>query len=72
MNAKINIDTMHKIHKFVGICTKIDCKVDLVDGNGYRVSAKSLIGAIATMDWTQVFVVCDRDIYSYIQEFIAE
>ena len=72
MKAKINIDTLSKINTFVTICSRLDCKIDLIDGHGYRVSAKSLMGAIATMDWSQVFVECDKDIYSYITEFVTE
>ncbi len=72
MRAKINIDTLQKINYFVNICSQIDCRVNLIDGCGYCVSAKSLIGAIATMDWSQVFVECERDIYLYIREFITE
>lgn len=72
MKVKINIDTLSKINTFVSICSRLDCKIDLIDGHGYRVSAKSLMGAIATMDWSQVFVECDKDIYSHITEFIAE
>ena len=72
MNAKVNLDTMSKINTFVSICSRLDCRVDLIDGNGYRVSAKSLMGAIATMDWNQVFIECDKDIYAYVQDFLAE
>ena len=72
MNAKVNLDTMSKINAFVGICSRLDCKVDLIDGNGYRVSAKSLVGALATMDWNQVFIECEKDIYAYVQEFLAD
>jgi hypothetical protein len=72
MKERVNLDTMSKINAFVTICSRLDCKVDLIDGNGYRVSAKSLIGALATMDWNQVFIECERDIYAYVQEFLAE
>lgn len=70
MKAKINLDTMSKINAFVSICSGLDCKVDLIDGSGYRVSAKSLMGAIAATDWSEVFVECENDIYSHIREFI--
>ncbi len=70
MRAKINIDTLSKINKFVSICSTLDGKINLIDGQGYCVSAKSLLGVIATMDWSQVFVESERDIYSQIQEFI--
>ena len=72
MKAKINIDTLSKINSFVAICSKLDCKVDLVDGNGYRVSAKSLMGAVATMDWNEVYAECERDIYAEIREFVVD
>ncbi len=72
MKAKINIDTLSKINSFVNICARLDGKIDLVDGSGYCVSAKSLVGAIATMDWTQVFVESEKDIYLHIQDFIEE
>lgn len=71
MRVKINIDTLSKIHAFVGKCANLDCQVNLIDGSGYKVSAKSLVGAIATMDWNQVFVECDKDIYTTIQEFVV-
>jgi len=71
MRTKINIDTLSKINAFVGICSTLDCRVDLTDGSGYRVSANSLLGAIATMDWSQVFVESEKDIYSHIQRFVV-
>ena len=72
MKAKINLDTMSKINAFVSICSGLDCKVDLIDGSGYRVSAKSLMGAIAATDWTEIFVECENDIYSHIWEFLED
>ena len=72
MRTKINIDTLSKINAFVAICSKLDCKVDLVDGGGYRVSAKSLMGAVATMDWNEVYAECERDIYAEIREFVVD
>lgn len=72
MKLEINLDTMSKINRFVSICAGLDCKVDLIDGEGYRVSAKSLVGALATVDWSHVFVECERDIYSYIKDFLTE
>ena len=70
MKVRINIDTLSKVNKFVGICAKLGGKIDLVDGEGYRVSAKSLIGAMATMDWNCVYVESERDIYAHIREFV--
>ena len=72
MKAKINIDTFSKINALVAVCSGIADKVNLVDGNGYCVSAKSILGAVATMDWSEVFVECDRDIYMLIRDFVVE
>lgn len=72
MKARINIDTLSKINSFVAICSQLDCKVDLIDGEGYCVSAKSLMGAVATMDWNNVYVESERDIYTDIREFVVE
>ena len=72
MKHEINLDTMSKINKFVAICSRLNCRIDLIDGNGYRISAKSLVGVLATVDWSQVFVVCEEDIYSHIKDFIVE
>ena len=72
MRVKINIDTLSKINKLVSICTELGGKIDLVDGEGYRASAKSLIGAIATMDWNSVYVESEKDIYTHIREFVED
>ena len=72
MRAKINLDTMSRINKFVAICSKLNHKVNLIDGEQYCVSAKSLIGVVATLDWSEVYVECDHDIRSHIEEFLAE
>jgi hypothetical protein len=72
MKAKINIDTMSRINKFVAICSKLNYKINLIDGEQYCVSAQSIIGAIATLDWSEVYVECAHDIRSHIEEFLAE
>lgn len=69
MKAKINIDTVSAINKFVNICSTLKCPVHLTDGSQYTVLAKSLLGAIATTDWSEVYVVCEQDIRSHIEEF---
>ena len=72
MKAKIYLDTRGSIMKFVNICSKFEEPVYLQDGENFCVSAKSLLGAIATMDWSEVYVVCDKDIRTSISEFLAD
>lgn len=69
MKVKVNLDTFSACQKFVDICSKHDADIHLTDGNHYRVSAKSLLGAMASFDWTEVWVESDTDFYCDIQEF---
>jgi hypothetical protein len=71
MKHKIRLDTLSDINRFVSICSQFTHKIDLIDGDSYRVSAKSLIGAVATMDWSEVYVECEHDIYSHIADFVV-
>lgn len=71
MKVKINIDTMSKINAFVAICTRLGGKIKLTDGQDYCVNARSLLGILATADWSEVYVESEEDIYQYIQEFVV-
>ena len=70
MKAKVRLDTQKDIVKFVNIASKIQTPVYLTDGNNFTVSAKSLLGAIYTMEWEEIYLVCDgehyHDFYAYI------
>lgn len=73
---KINIDTGAKIQKFVDIINKnnIDAVLETTtsDGEDYRVNARSVLGALATMEWANgVWVRSKEDIYSLIEEFVV-
>lgn len=72
MKAKVNLETGSSIQHFVDICSRIPEKVFLVDGDNFCVSAKSLLGAVATMDWTEVYVVCKKDIRASIMDYLAD
>lgn len=70
MKVRIRLDTQSDVAKFVNIATKIDVPVHLTDGTHFKVSGKSLLGAIYTMEWDKVFCECDKDIYSLINDFV--
>lgn len=71
MKAKINLDTMTDIQRFVNAVSNVEEDVVLKDSIGHCVSAKSLIGAIYSMEWTDVYVYCDKDIAGLILEWIV-
>lgn len=69
MKAKVNLETMSNINEFVAIASTINEPVYLV-GDNVRVSAKSLLGALYTMEWQEVWCECEVDIYNKIAKFV--
>lgn len=71
MKVKVSLDTIAQVNKFVGITSQIDAPIYLVS-DGFKVSAKSLLGALYTMEWSEVWCECDEDIYSQIAQFVIQ
>lgn len=72
MKVKIMLETLSDIREFVSIASAIDACVHLTDGNRLTVSAKSILGAIYSMEWGNIYCTCDKDIYMAIRKFVAE
>ena len=70
MRVKIRLDTMGDIQSFVAAATAVPERVSLEDNNGNRVCAKSLLGAIYTMEWDEIYCYCDRDISGHLAKWI--
>ena len=70
MQVKVELDTMTDITEFVNIVSTVPAPVHLVSDD-FRVSGKSLLGAIYTMEWSEVWCECDVDIYSKIEKFVV-
>ena len=66
---RIRLDTMSDITKFLEISTKIDSKVELVDNDGHCVSAKSLLGALASLEWNSIYCICKDQYADRFSEF---
>ena len=71
MRQKIQLDTMSDIHNFVAAVSKVEHKVTLEDDEGNRVSAKSLFGALYTMEWNDIYCYCEKDISGTILPWIV-
>jgi hypothetical protein len=73
MRARINLDTMKDIEKFVRNVSLVPEDVFIEDGMGSRVTAKSLMfTATAKMYWADLYVTCKKDIYMSIKDFIVD
>ena len=66
---KIELVTTSDIMGFVNVASDESGYVRLVDGNGFCVNGKSLLGAMATVEWSSLYCESENDIYSKIQKF---
>lgn len=66
---KIDLITTSDIVEFVNIVTGETGIVKLVDDSGFCVNGKSLLGAMATVEWNSLYCVSENDIYSKISKF---
>lgn len=72
MRYRIRLDTMSDVNNFVKMATTHPGKIMLSDGEHFTVSGKSLLGAMYTMEWDQIFCESDHEIYHLIKDFIVE
>ena len=72
MKNKIRLETLADINDFVNIVSTVEGPVRLEDGTGFVVNAKSLIGAMYTVEWEELWCVSEADIYRKIERFIAD
>ena len=71
MRYKIRLDTMADINRFVGIAGKHSGRITLTDGDDFTVNGKSLLGAMYTFEWDQIYCESDTEIYHLIKDFIV-
>lgn len=69
--TKIRLDTMADINRFVEVMTGLSDQVWLEDGVGARVSARSLLGCVYSLEWECIYCFCERDISAYIMPWIV-
>ena len=69
MRAKIRLDTMKDITQFVAICSNVAAPVYVTDGAGLKVSAKSVLGVMYSMEFANIWCESKIDIYNKIEHF---
>ena len=69
---KINLETARDAAKLANIAEGLDIELTLTDGNGMRVNAKSVIGAIYTLEFDEIWLESPEEIpYMNFSEFIV-
>lgn len=71
MKAKIRLDTVGEVNKFVSITSKLNGSIVIKDNNGFCVNAKSVLGALHAMEFNELWCESEEDIWSSIQDFIV-
>ena len=61
---------MTDVTEFVSITTKLPGTIVVVDNKGMRVNAKSILGMLYAMEFEELWVESDEDIYNAISKFI--
>ena len=71
---KIRIDTESDVTKIVSIATKLsdEIKVEIVDGEGMRVNARSIIGMLYAMTFNEIWLESNYDVYHYFSDFLVD
>lgn len=73
MRNKIYLDGYKDAVEFNAICQTFDDSVSVIvtDGANQRVSGKSLLGMLYTLEFSELFVESNQDIYNQIEKFIV-
>lgn len=69
---KIRIDTVAEANEFVKIASTLAGKVIITDKQGLRVNGKSILGALHSMEFDELWCDSDVDIYQVLNKFIIE
>lgn len=72
MKRRIYLETDTDVVRFVNEISKIpsSVKIFVVDGEGLRVSARSLIGMMYAMTFNELWCESSEDIDKYIRDFV--
>ena len=69
---EIELVTSADVAEFVNLTSQLDGKIQVRDGEGHCVNAKSLLGMIYALEFSTMECVADEDIYTKIAKFCKE
>lgn len=71
MKAKIRLDTLSDVARFVLKASQINEPVYVTSGERICVSGKSFLGLAHAKEFDELWCECEKDIYTAIEEFIV-
>lgn len=72
MKAKIRLDTLSDVRKFVKITSHLQGRIYVTDGDGLKANAKSLLNMILVFKFEELWCESEKDIYFYIKDFLVD
>lgn len=69
--TQIRLDTLSDVNRFVAAMSTLNEKVWLEDDEGNRVSATSLLGALYSMEWANIYCYCATDIAAKLMPWMV-
>lgn len=70
MKNKIRLDTHTDAIRFAQIVSALGGQITVTDGVNHRVNAKSVLGMLYALEFEELWVESENDIYRSIEEFI--
>ena len=67
---RIRLDTQRDAARLAQIAGGLEGQIVITDGNGLRVSAKSVMGMLYAMEFEELWLESENDIYMKIQDFV--
>ena len=73
MRSRIRLETLSDINKFINIVTPLPGKIVVKNSDeDFIVNAKSIFVMICAMNYDDLWLESENDIYSHIKDFIIE
>ena len=73
MRARIRLETLSDINRFINVVTPLPGKIVVKNSTeDFIVNAKSIFVMICAMNYDDLWVESENDVYSHIKDFIIE
>lgn len=70
MRLRIRLDTASDAITLASIASTLEGKITITDGAGLTINAKSIMGALYSLEFENLWLESDRDIYHHISNFV--
>ena len=68
---KIELNTMSDVRDFIEISSQYEGLL-LSDNDCYTINASSIMGVIYSLEWNNLYLLSEEDVYSAFAKFIIE